>query len=159
MRDSKQVIVMGLMTALVSLSVGLMRDSRTILVIGLLIVLASLAGCAGKIRFPKYYVLNVPAPVVKVQPNSNLAIEVSLSARLISLRTGEVLWQDASSKRTNVDQHSVRGIVAEMSGDVGAAVEHLVSSVPGRLSAGALSVGGSTVARIGIENLKESGDA
>jgi len=44
MRDSKLPIVMGLMTALVSLSVGLMRDSRTILVIGLLIVLASLAG-------------------------------------------------------------------------------------------------------------------
>jgi hypothetical protein len=50
MRDSKLAIVMGLMTALVSLSVGLMRDSRTILVIGLLIVLASLVGCAVKIR-------------------------------------------------------------------------------------------------------------
>jgi hypothetical protein len=53
MRDSKLAIVMGLMTALVSLSVGLMRDSRTILVIGLLIVLASLVGCAVKIRYPK----------------------------------------------------------------------------------------------------------
>jgi hypothetical protein len=52
MRDSKLAIVMGLMTALVSLSVGLMRDSRTILVIGLLIVLASLVGCAVKIRYP-----------------------------------------------------------------------------------------------------------
>lgn len=52
MRDSKLAIVMGLMTALVSLSVGLMRDSRTILVIGLLIVLASLVGCAVKIQYP-----------------------------------------------------------------------------------------------------------
>jgi hypothetical protein len=43
MRDSKLAVVMGLMTALVSLSVGLMRDSRAILVIGLLLVLASLA--------------------------------------------------------------------------------------------------------------------
>ncbi len=237
MRDSKMAIVMGLMTALVSLSVGLMRDSRTILVIGLLIVLASLVGCAGKIRYPNYYVLTVPAAVVNVQPkpilgsvavrefsaprylrggsiayrqspeqldfynydrwaddprdvvtvamvremeasglfksvnvfdgretpeclvtgtidhleevdqNSNLSIEVRLSARLISLRTGEVLWQDTSSKRTNVDEHSVRVIVAEISRDVGGAVERLVSSMQGSLSAGALSVSGSTVAR------------
>ena len=51
MRDSKLAVVMGLMTALISLGVGLIRDSRTILVIGLLIVLASLAGCVGKIRY------------------------------------------------------------------------------------------------------------
>ena len=147
MRDSKLAIVMGLMTALVSLSVGLMRDSRTILVIGLLIVLASLVGCAGKIRYPNYYVLNVPAAVVNVQPNGNLPIEVRLSARLISLQTGEVLWRDTSSKRTSVDQHSVRGIVAEMSCDVGGAVERLVSSMQGRLSAGALSLSGTPIAR------------
>jgi ABC-type uncharacterized transport system auxiliary subunit len=234
------------MTALVSLSVGLMRDSRTILVIGLLIVLASLAGCAGKIRYPNYYVLNIPAPEVQVQPkpilgsvavrefsaprylrggsiayrqspeqldfynydrwaddprdvvtvamvremeasglfksidvfdgretpgclvtgtidhleevgqNSNLSIEVRLSARLISLRTGEVLWQDTSSKTTNVDQPSVQGIVAEMSRDVGDAVEHLVSSMQGRLSAGALSGPRLDGRAIGIEYLKES---
>src|SRR5208283_5515560 len=48
MDDSMLVIVIGLMTALVTLSVGLMRDSRLILAIGLVTVLASLAGCAGR---------------------------------------------------------------------------------------------------------------
>ena len=46
--DSKLVIVTGLMTALVTLSVGLLRDSRLMLAIGLVTVLASLTGCAGR---------------------------------------------------------------------------------------------------------------
>ena len=47
MGASKLVIVIGLMTALVTLSAGLMRDTRLILAIGLVTVLAILAGCAG----------------------------------------------------------------------------------------------------------------
>ena len=210
MRDSKLPIGMGLMTALVSLSVGLMRDSRAILVIGLLIVVASLAGCAGKIRYPSYYVLNLPAPVAatanspspilgsvavrefaaprflregpiayrespeqldfydyhrwaedprraatralvdeirargmfrsvdiydghgspeclltgtldhleELDGSSGVSTEVSLTARLVDLKSGEVLWQDTLSKTSKVDQRSVPGIVAEISRDL-----------------------------------------
>src|ERR1700692_1019750 len=40
-----------------------MRNSKLMCAIGLTTALTSLAGCAGKIRYPSYYVLNVPAPV------------------------------------------------------------------------------------------------
>ena len=164
------------------------------LVTGLTAAFVSLIGCAGKIRYPHYYVLNVLAPVsAKEQPKSilgpvavrdftapsflrsgpiayrpspeqlefynyhrwaedprrvvtsavirelqvrgvfqsvdrfdghgsteclvtgtidhleevdegnNVSIELSLSARLIDLRTGKVLWQDTSSKTAKVE--------------------------------------------------------
>ena len=182
--------------------------------------LASLVGCAGKIRYPNYYVLNLPAPVPAANPpatvlgsvavrefdapsflrggpiayresddqldyyqyhrwavdprhavtgaivqqlqargifqsvdrfdgrgnpeylvtgaidhleevdqGSNVSIEVSLSARLINLRTGEVVWQGASSKTARLDQRSVPGVVAEMSREMRSAVEDLASAM------------------------------
>ncbi len=191
-----------------------------------MIALASLTGCAGKIRYPSYYVLNVPPPLSaserpkpilgpvavrefsapgflrggpiayrqspdqvdfydyhrwaedprrevtaamvremqargifqsvdvfdgrgspeclltgtldhleEVDQGATVSIEISLSARLINVRTGEVLWQGTSSKTAEVDQHSIPGIVAEMSRDLGSAVEHLVSSMQDRLAA------------------------
>ena len=181
-----------------------MRNSKFIPVIGILTVLMSLAGCAGKIRYPSYYVLNVPAPVPaasrpepilgsvavrqfdapsflrggpivyresperfdfyeyyrwavdprravtvaiiqhmqssgvfksvdlfdgrgtpeclltgtidhleEVDEGAKISIEVSLSARLINLRTGEVLWQGALSKAETLDQRSVPGSLPE----------------------------------------------
>jgi ABC-type uncharacterized transport system auxiliary subunit len=204
----------------------LTRNSQTILVTGLLTALASLAGCAGKIQYPNYYVLAIHAPVsvnARTQPilgsvavrefnapgflkggpiayrqspeqvdfytyhrwavdprravtaaviqqmqsrgvfrsvdlfdgratpdclmtgaidhleevdqGSNVAIEVGLSARLINVRTGEILWQGTSSKTAKLDQRSVPGIVAEMSRQVGEIVEGLVSSMQNRVSA------------------------
>jgi ABC-type uncharacterized transport system auxiliary subunit len=201
-----------------------MRNSKLMLTLGLMAAIVSLAGCAGKIRYPSYYVLNVPSvapatqspPVIgsvavrefdaprflregpiayrpsaeqldfydyhrwaedprrvvtaamveqmrargifqsvdmldgrasseclltgtvehleEVDRGTNVSIEVTLSARLINLRTGEVLWQDRSSQTAKIDQRSVRGIVAEMSQDLGSAVDRLVSSMQNRLS-------------------------
>jgi cholesterol transport system auxiliary component len=208
-----------------------MRNSKLMLAIGPMIALSTMAGCAGKIRYPSYYVLNVPAPVLagdqskpilgpvalrefsapgflkggaiayrpspeqvdfydyhrwaedprrvvtsamaremqarrlfqsvdlfdgrgtpeylltgvidhleEVDQGSNISIEVSLSARLINLRTGDVLWQGASSKTAKVDQLSIPGIVAEMSRKVATVVEGLVSSMQDRVSAASFSV-------------------
>jgi len=201
-----------------------MRNSKLILAIGLLAAIVSLPGCAGKIRYPSYYVLNVPgvvpatqsAPILgsvavrefeaprflregpiayrpsaeqldfydyhrwaedprrvvtaamvqqirargmfqsvdlfdgrasseclltgtvehleEVDRGTNVSIEVTLSARLVNLRTGEVLWQDTSSQTAKLDQRSVAGVVAEMSQDLGSAVGHLVSSMQDRLT-------------------------
>jgi ABC-type uncharacterized transport system auxiliary subunit len=200
-----------------------MRNSKLMLTIGLMTAIVSLAGCAGKIRYPSYYVLNVPsvpatqsAPILgsvavrefdaprflregpiayrpspeqldfydyhrwaedprrvvtaamvqqirtrgifqsveafdgrasseclltgtverleEVDRGTNVFIEVALSARLINLRTGEVLWQDTSSQTAKLDQRSVAGIVAEMSQDLGSVVGHLVSSMQDRLT-------------------------
>ena len=73
-----------------------------------------------------------------------MTIEVCLSGRLINLRTGEVLWQGSSAKSTKLEQPSVRGIVSDMSREVGSAVEDLVSSLQDRLLEPSLSTARST---------------
>jgi hypothetical protein len=75
----------------------------------------------------------------EVDQGANVSIEVSLSAQLLDLRTGEVLWQGTSSKTAKLDRRSVPGIVTEMSRDLEDAVQDLVSSMQDRLSAGATS--------------------
>lgn len=201
-----------------------MSNSKLTITIGLVAVLAALNGCAGKARFPSYYVLNIPAaPVVatkskpvlgaaavrelaapgflrkgpiafrqspeqldfynyhlwavdprreatdalvremrslglfqsvdifdgrgtpaylvsgtldhleEVDQDKNVSVQVGISARLIDVRTGDVLWQDASSRTPKLVQRSVPGIVAEMSLELGKAVEYLGSSMHDRL--------------------------
>jgi cholesterol transport system auxiliary component len=193
--------------------------------LGVMTALASLTGCGGKIRYPSYYVLNVPAPptvndrsnpvlgsvavrqfsapsflkegsivyrpsdeqlefynyhrwaedprrvatqamareiqarglfksveifdgrdspdylitgtldhLEEIDQRSKVSIEVSLSARLINLRTGEELWRDTSTKTATLDERSVPGIVSELSRDLGSAVASLTSSMQDRLS-------------------------
>jgi cholesterol transport system auxiliary component len=202
-----------------------MGNSNLKHVFGLMTALVSLAGCAGKIHYPSYYVLNLPAPVATPSPaapilgsvavrefesprflkagpivyrasaeelgfyeyhrwavdprrtvtsamiqqmqsrgifrsvdsysgqtaeylltgtldhleevdqGSHVSIEAGLSARLIDMRTGGVLWQGALSKTVVLDQHSVPGVVTEMSGTVQSIVAGLVSSMQDRVSA------------------------
>ena len=208
-----------------------MRSLKLILTVGLTTALTSLAGCAGKIRYPSYYILNVPAPapatdrskpvlgpaavrefsapeflregpiayrqspeqldfynyhrwavdprravtaavvgemqtrglfqsvgvfdgrgspeylvsgtldhLEEVDHGSDVSIEVRVSARLINLRTGEVIWQDASTETAKLDERSVPGIVAAMSRELGNAVERLVSSMQDRVRAASASL-------------------
>jgi len=203
----------------------LKRNPQLLLAIALIPAVAGLAACASKIRYPNFYVLNLPTPVPaggqprpvlgsvavrefgapsflrggpivyrpspeqlgfyeyhrwavdprrtvtgaviqelesrgifrsvdlfdghgapdclvtgaidhleEVDQGSNVIIEVSLSAQLTNLRTGEVLWQGNSSQTTKLEQRSVPGIVAEMSRDLANAVERLVSSMQNRLT-------------------------
>ncbi len=83
----------------------------------------------------------------EVDHGAEVSIEVGVSARLIDLRTGAVLWHSAASKTTRLDRRSVPGIVAEMSRDLGSAVEQLVSSMQDRLSASASAPSGSHIER------------
>jgi uncharacterized lipoprotein YmbA len=208
----------------------MMNKSKLIALVGLMAAVVSLAGCAGKIRYPSYYALDLPAPALaakqstptygsvavrqfdaprflrggaiaywespdqlgfyeyhrwaedprhavtaamvqeihargifqsvdvfdgrgtpdclvtgtlehleEVDEGRDVSIEVRLSAQLRNLRTGEVLWQDTSSKTAKLDQRSVRGIVAEMSREQHDAVQQLVSSMQDRLAASAIS--------------------
>ena len=208
-----------------------MRNPKLMLAVGLTTALTSLAGCVGKIRYPSYYVLNVPAPgpatdrskpilgaaavrefsapeflregpiayrkspeqldfynyhrwavdprravtaamvgemqtrglfqsvdmfdghgspeclvtgtldhLEEVDHGSDVSIEVRVSARLINVRTGEVLWQDTATETARLDERSVPGIVAEMSRELGNAVERLVSSMQDRVRAASASL-------------------
>jgi hypothetical protein len=80
----------------------------------------------------------------EVDEGAKVSIEVSLSARLVNVRTGEVLWQGAVSKEAKLDERSVPGIVAEMSREVGNVVEGLVSSMQEHVAASSASLGRSS---------------
>src|SRR5271154_2904409 len=71
----------------------------------------------------------------EVDGDSDVSTMVSISARLIELRTGQVLWQGTSSKTSKLDQRSVPGLVAEMSRDLADVTERLISSMRERLVA------------------------
>jgi len=90
---------------------------------------------------PEYLVKGTLEHLEEVDQGASVSIEVSLSAQLINLRTGEVLWQDTSSKTTKLDRRSVPGVVAEMSRNLEDAVQHLVASMQDRL------LGGNVVSR------------
>ena len=66
--------------------------------------------------------------------NSNVSVEVGLSARIINLRSGVVLWRGTSVRTVKVGNRSVPGVVSEMSRGLGSAVDSLVDSMQERLS-------------------------
>lgn len=209
-----------------------MRNANLLALVCLIAALASLAGCGGKIRYPNYYVLNLPAPVPQatqpkpllgsvavrefrapaflragpimyrqsaeqldfydyhrwaVDPRSAITnavvqnmqtggvfhsvhlfdgreasdylvtgtldhleevdqshdvfVEVRVSAQLMDLRTGNVLWRDASSETTKLEHRDVPDIVAGISQTAEGAVEHLVSSMQNRVVSISASLG------------------
>jgi ABC-type uncharacterized transport system auxiliary subunit len=66
---------------------------------------------------------------------SNVSVEVGLSAQIVNLRSGEVLWRGTSIKTVKVGDRSVPGVVSEMSSGLGSAVNSLVDSMQARLLA------------------------
>jgi cholesterol transport system auxiliary component len=71
----------------------------------------------------------------ELDENSNVSVEVGLSARIINLHSGEVLWRGGSIKTVKVGDRSVPGVVSEMSRGLGSAVSSLADSMQERLSA------------------------
>ena len=70
----------------------------------------------------------------ELDEKSNVSVEVGLSARIINLRSGQVLWRGTSVKRVKVGDRSVPGVVSEMSSGLGSAVDSLVDSMQTQLS-------------------------
>ena len=64
-----------------------------------------------------------------------VSVQVTISARLVTTKTGDVLWQDTSSKTGTPDQRTIAAIVEEMSRQMDSAVDSLVSSIGDRVSA------------------------
>ena len=83
---------------------------------------------------PEYLVTGTLDHLEEVDQGTNVSIDVRLSARLINLQTGDVLWQDKASKSTKLDQRSIPAIVAEMSRDLTDAIDGLVSSMQDRVT-------------------------
>jgi len=94
---------------------------------------------------PEYLISGTLDHLEEVDHGSNVSIEVSLSARLVALHTGEVLWRGTATKTATLDERSVPGIVSEMSRELAGAVGSLVSSMQDRVSTAALQSSRSNV--------------
>jgi uncharacterized lipoprotein YmbA len=69
----------------------------------------------------------------EVDQGRKVLISVSISAQLVNLKNGDVVWSDISSKITSLEDHAIPGLVAGMSEAADQAIAELVSSMQGRL--------------------------
>jgi uncharacterized lipoprotein YmbA len=84
-----------------------MRISRRVLEIVLVPALVILAGCAGKVRYPNYYVLNLPYPVL---PAADVApVFGPLAVRQFDapafLRAGPIAYRESAAQLGFYDYH------------------------------------------------------
>jgi uncharacterized lipoprotein YmbA len=70
----------------------------------------------------------------EVDSERAVSVEVGISAKLQSVKTGSVTWSDTSFKTSEVNQRSLPAVVAEMSRDLSEAATHLVTSMRGQVS-------------------------
>jgi len=90
---------------------------------------------------PDYLISGTLDHLEEVDQGQDVFIKVGLSAQLVDLKTGDVLWSDASSETTRVERRAVHGLVAGMSQAAGQAVTHLVSSMQDRVLEASTSPG------------------
>jgi ABC-type uncharacterized transport system auxiliary subunit len=83
---------------------------------------------------PDYVITGSLDHLEELDENTNVSVEVGLSARMINLRSGVVLWRGTSVKTVKVGNRSVPGVVSEMSRGLGSAVDSLVDSMQEQLS-------------------------
>jgi ABC-type uncharacterized transport system auxiliary subunit len=69
----------------------------------------------------------------EVDQGHRLFINVSISAQLMNVKTGNVVWSNASSQTTSLEDHAMAGLVAGMSQAAEQAITNLVSSMQGCL--------------------------
>jgi uncharacterized lipoprotein YmbA len=70
----------------------------------------------------------------EVDEAGSVSVQVEIMARLINSRTGLEIWQGTASKKTKLIQHTVPGVVTEMSNGVSGAIQELVTSMVDTLS-------------------------
>jgi len=71
----------------------------------------------------------------EIDYEGGVKVEVAVSAQMIRLETGTIVWSKAVSEVGVVNQHDVPAVVSEMSHTMERAIEKLLTPVPGTLSA------------------------
>ena len=71
----------------------------------------------------------------EIDYEGGVKVEVAVSAQMIRLETGTIVWSKAVSEVGVVKQHDVPTVVSEMSHTMERAIEKLLTPVPGTLSA------------------------
>jgi uncharacterized lipoprotein YmbA len=81
----------------------------------------------------EYLVTGTLDHLEEVDQGKDVFINVALSAQLLDLKTGDVLWRDVSAENIKLEHHALPDLVAGMSKAAEQAVAHLVSSMQDRL--------------------------
>ena len=71
----------------------------------------------------------------EIDYEGGVKVEVAISAQMIRLGTGTIVWSKTVSEVGVVNQHDVPTVVSEMSHTMERAIEKLLTPVPGTLSA------------------------
>jgi ABC-type uncharacterized transport system auxiliary subunit len=71
----------------------------------------------------------------EIDYEGGVKVEVAVSAQMIRLETGTIVWSKAVSEIGVVNQHDVPTVVSEMSHTMERAIEKLLTPVPGTLTA------------------------
>ena len=71
----------------------------------------------------------------EIDYEGGVKVEVAVSAQMIRIETGTIVWSKAVSEVGVVNQHDVPTVVSEMSHTMERAIEKLLTPVPGTLSA------------------------
>jgi len=71
----------------------------------------------------------------EIDYEGGVKVEVAVSAQMIKLETGTIVWSKAVSEVGVVNQHDVPTVVSEMSHTMERAIEKLLTPVPGTLPA------------------------
>jgi uncharacterized lipoprotein YmbA len=88
-----------------------------------------------------YLVTGTLEHLEEVDQGRDVFISVGLSAQLLDLKTGNVLWRGKSSQSTRLDHRAMPGLVAGMSQAAEQAVTRLVSSMQDRVLQASASPG------------------
>jgi ABC-type uncharacterized transport system auxiliary subunit len=70
----------------------------------------------------------------EIDYEGGVKVEVAISAQMIRLETGTIVWSKAVSEVGVVNQHDVPTVVSEMGHTMERAIEKLLTPVPGTLS-------------------------
>ncbi|HEX4770827.1 MAG TPA: ABC-type transport auxiliary lipoprotein family protein [Bryobacteraceae bacterium] len=81
----------------------------------------------------EYLVTGALDHLEEVDQGHDVLVEAAISARLVDLKTGEVLWTDSVSETTKVENHAMPDVVIGMSRAAETAVSRLVSSMQNRI--------------------------
>jgi ABC-type uncharacterized transport system auxiliary subunit len=82
---------------------------------------------------PEYLITGTINHLEEIDQPHQVLMNVSISAQLTSVKTGDVVWSGVSSQTTSLKGHAVPDLVAGMSQSADQAITDLVSSMQGRL--------------------------
>ena len=78
---------------------------------------------------PDYILSGRLEKLEEVDSSKRVTVEVAISAQMIDVRSGTVVWSNSASNAGGVEQHNVSAVVAQMSNTMDRTIQSLLSSL------------------------------